>query len=110
MKKFVMEGDALDLTAPSGGVTGGTPYKIGSIICIAAATVAVGLTFVGYTEGVYDVPKATGAAWAEGDLLYWDDTAKNFTKTASTNQKAGYAVAAAVSGATEGRIRLVPSI
>lgn len=110
MQKYVQEGCALDLTAPSGGVTGDTPYKIGSIICIATADAAEAATFVGYVEGVYDVPKATGAAWAEGDLLYWDDAAKKFTKTSTSNTKAGYAVKAAASGDTEGRIRLVPSI
>lgn len=110
MKKFVQEGNALDLTAPAGGVVSGTFYKIGSIIAIAAATVAAGLPFAGWTEGVYDAPKATGTAWAEGDTVYWDDAAKNFTKTATANTKAGVAVAAAAAGDTEGRIKLVPSI
>lgn len=110
MKNYVQEGQSVDLTAPSGGVVGGSAYKVGAIICIAAAAAAVGETFVGYVEGVYDVPKATGAAWSEGDVVYWDDTAKNFTKTTTSNTKCGYAVAGALSGATSGRIRLVPSI
>lgn len=110
MQKYVQEGCALDLTAPTGGVTGDNPYKIGSIICIATADADEGDTFVGYVEGVYDVPKASGAAWAEGDTVYWDDTAKNFTKTTTSNTKSGYAVSAALSADTEGRIRLVPSI
>lgn len=110
MRRYVQEGNALDLTAPTGGVVSGSVYKIGSILCLAGITAAVGKSFPGWTEGVYDVPKATGAAWAEGDLLYWDDTAKAFTKTATANTKAGVAVKAAASADTEGRIKLVPTI
>jgi predicted RecA/RadA family phage recombinase len=110
MRRFVNEGNALDLTAPSDGVVSDGVYKIGAIICIASATVAAGLLFAAWTEGVYDVTSNTGAAWAEGDTVYWDDTAKVFTKTSTSNTKAGVAVAAKDSAATTGRIKLIPSI
>jgi len=113
MRNYVQEGAALDLTAPSGGVVAGRAYKIGIIICIATADVDAGGTFVGYVEGVYDVlaeGAGSGQAWAEGDLIYWDNTAKQFTKTATSNTKAGVAVAAKLTAATEGRLRLVPVV
>lgn len=50
-----------------------------------------------YSALVSDVPKATGAAWSVGDALYWDDAAKNFTKTSAGNTACGYALAAAQS-------------
>jgi predicted RecA/RadA family phage recombinase len=110
MKNFVQDGCVVTLTAPSGGVTSGKGVKVGSIIAIAATTQAAAASFEGAVTGVFDVDKATGAAWAEGDLLYWDDTAKNFTKTSTSNTKSGYAVSAAASGDATGRMRLVPSI
>ena len=113
MKNYVQEGICLDLTAPSGGVVSGLAYKIGSIICLASATVAEGYPFAGYVEGVYDVVAegaGSGQAWAEGDLIYWDDSAKKFTKTATANTKAGVATAAKLTAGVVGRIRLVPTI
>lgn len=113
MRNYVQEGCALDLTAPSGGVVAGLAYKIGSIIAIAAIAAAEGATFVGFVEGVYDVVAegaGSGQAWAEGDLIYWDNTAKKFTKTSTSNTKAGVAVAAKLTAGTEGRLRLVPTI
>lgn len=113
MKNYVQDGIALDLIAPSGGVVSGLAYKIGSIIALAAVDAAEGETFAGYVEGVYDVVAATHAtdqAWTEGLLIYWDDTAKAFTITATSNTKAGVAVAAKASTAAEGRLRLVPTI
>lgn len=109
-KNFIQDGDILDLTAPSGGVVGGSTYKIGSIIAVALASVAEGLPFAGATEGCYTLAKATGAAWAQGDLLYWDDSGKAFTKTSSGNTKAGVAIAAAASGDTTGKVKLIASI
>lgn len=113
MKNRVCNGDVLDFTAPSGGVTSGVAVKIGALIAIAVITAAQGEAATGHTEGVFDHAAATHAtdqAWAVGDVIYWDDTAKVFTKTSSGNTKAGYAVAVKASTAATGRIRLVPTI
>lgn len=110
MRNYVQPGNSLDLVAPAGGVTSGVGVKIGAIIAIAAVTAAAAATFAGYVDGVFDAAADTGTAWAAGDVVYWDDTNKRFTKTATANTKAGYAVAAKTSGATVGRIALVPSI
>lgn len=109
MKNFLQNGTAIDLVAVA-AVASGAVVKIGAIIAVAADGAAIGESFAGYVEGCYTVPKATGAAWAVGDTLYWDDTAKNFTKTTTSNTKAGYAIAVAASGDATGAIRLVPSI
>jgi predicted RecA/RadA family phage recombinase len=71
---------------------------------------AIGATVAGYGYRRLDVPSDTGAAWAVGDVVYWDDTAKVFTKTTTSNTKAGQVTAAAkLSAATTGRIRLQPA-
>lgn len=113
MKNELQVGRALNLTAPydcTNTAAAAASAKVGSIIAVAAATVLNGVAGVFYVEGCYNVAKATGETWAVGDLLYWDDTAKKYTKTSTSNTKAGYALAAALTGDTAGSIRLVPSI
>lgn len=110
MKTKVSCGSPLDFTSPSGGTTSGVAVKIGAMIAIATITTVAGDPATGEVEGQFDHTSDTGAAWAFGDTLYWDDTNKVFTKTSSGNTKAGYATAAKTSGATTGRIRLVPTI
>jgi predicted RecA/RadA family phage recombinase len=96
MKNYVHDGKALDLTAPY-AVSSGGGFKVGDIVAIAAADAASGASVVGYVEGVYDVLKegaGSGQAWAAGDKIYWDNSAKQFTKTSTSNTLAGYAVSA----------------
>jgi len=106
MKNRELSGERVTFTAPSGGVTSGVPVRIGRLIVIPVASAAQGLPFEGVTQGIFTLPKATGQAWTEGAVVYWANGAGNFTTTASTNQLAGVAVAAAASGDTTGRIRL----
>jgi predicted RecA/RadA family phage recombinase len=53
---------------------------------------------------VINAPKATGAAWAIGDKLYWDAGNSAFTKTSSGNTLCGVAGAAAASGDATGTV------
>lgn len=108
MKNKVSDGKQLTFTAPSGGVVSGTAYKIGSVIVVAAISADAGAQFTGEAQGVFTLPKATGAAWTEGEKLYWDDTAKDFTGTSTSNTACGYAAAAALSADTTGNVLLKP--
>lgn len=53
---------------------------------------------------IADADKATGEAWTMGAKLYWDDTAKKFTTTATANTLCGYAAAPAASADTTGSV------
>jgi hypothetical protein len=53
---------------------------------------------------------ATTEPWVIGDVLYWDDTAKEFTVTSTDNTKAGMAVEAKVSTAVIGELELMPEL
>lgn len=53
-----------------------------------------------YDAEVSGAAKATGEAWTVGQAIYWDNTAKKFTTTASGNTKCGYALEPALSAAT----------
>jgi predicted RecA/RadA family phage recombinase len=105
MRNYVQPGDVLTLTAPVGGVLSGTGYKIGQLFVVAAADAEAGEPFEGQLTGVFDLPKATGSAWTEGELLYWDNSADNVTDTVG-DQLIGTAAAAAAPGAPVGRVRL----
>jgi len=107
MKNYVQNGEMVYATAPTGGVLSGHPYLFGSLFGISAVDADAGSTFALWVRGVYNnMPKATGAAWTFGEAIYWDDTAKNCTGTATGNTKIGVATKAAASGDTTGEVRL----
>lgn len=105
MKNYIQEGEALNLTAPY-AVSSGGGFKVGSIIAIAAADAENGADVVGNVCGVYEVAKVSAQAWTVGALIYWDNSAKNFTTTSSANTLAGVAVAAAANPSSTGVLRL----
>lgn len=83
--------------------TSKTPIVNNSRVWVPMNTAAANATNAFLYKGeLSTVPKATGQAWAMGDLLYWDNSAGKFTTTSSGNTKAGYALAAAASGDTTG--------
>lgn len=92
MKNYLQDGKVLDFTAPVGGVTSGVPVQIGTFVVFPIATVAAGEIFAGQVEGVFEAPKTDSQAWAEGDKLYFDSGAVEFTTVAGSNVFAGYAV------------------
>ncbi len=108
MQNYLSEGKDVTLAAPTGGVVSGTVYQIGQLLLVAATTVAQTLPFVGRTVGVFSVPKVGSQAWTVGAVVYWDDTNKYFTVTATGSMLAGVALVAVGSGAgeTTGVVRL----
>jgi predicted RecA/RadA family phage recombinase len=107
MKSYLQVGDSLTLPATAANLTGGQAVKVGSLFGIVMTDQVIGDDYVIVRVGVFsDQPKDTAAAWAVGDILYWDDTAKKFTKTATSNLRVGYASAAALIGDTTGTVVL----
>lgn len=104
MRNFVQPGKSMTFTAPGGGVVSGNVYKIGQLVGVAATTKAAGLPFVLHVEGVFIVPKATGQAWSEGALVYWNGTA--MTTTSAGGTLAGSVAKAGQSVDTTGYVRL----
>jgi predicted RecA/RadA family phage recombinase len=91
MINFSQDGKNIDVVSP--GTIAGNFYLIGAALFGAALTTTnpgddVVLRRVGVFTGV---PKAASAAWAQGDILYWDNTAMNFTKTATNNTRVAVA-------------------
>lgn len=106
MENFIQPGNVLELTAPEGGVTSGAPVQIGQLLVVPAVTAAADAKFSGQVVGVFTLAKATGQAWAEGAILYWDAGNDRCTTTATGNLQVGCAAAAAESADTTGSVRL----
>jgi predicted RecA/RadA family phage recombinase len=105
MRNFIQPGNTVTVTAPA-AVASGAGVLVGSIFGVAVRSAASGADIDVDVLGVFDLPKATGAAWTQGVRIYWDDVSKNCTTTVGTNKLIGVATAAALSGDTIGRVRL----
>ena len=91
MKNYLQDDCKIVVTAPY-AVAAGAGCLVGSVFGVAESAIASGARGVLVLEGVLTLAKATGAAWTEGARIYWDDSAKNCTTTASTNKLIGVAV------------------
>lgn len=110
MKNYLQDDDKIVATAPY-AVAAGAGCLVGSLFGVAESAIASGAKGVLVLEGVFSLAKATGAAWTEGARIYWDDSAKNCTTTASTNKLIGVATLLAsgampASGDTVGTVLL----
>lgn len=104
MRNYVQRGENLTVAAPY-AVASGAGVLLGAIFGVAAEDAASGATVDIATFGVFTLPKATGAL-SVGDALFWDNTAKVVTKTATGNTRIGVAVETAASGAATAAVRL----
>lgn len=111
-RSFIQPGDVLSLVAPTGGVTAGTGVLIGSQFVIPRTTAAQTVAFDGDVEGVHSHAKAASQAWTAGLVVYWDDTNKVFSSTATVGffgQGGVFVAVEAVAGGstdTIGKVRL----
>lgn len=106
MKNQTSKGDTIDIVTPAGGLLSGQFALIGVLGGVAGITSAQGEKNVLHREGVFTLPKATGATWTQGDQLYWDATNKVFTKTSAGNTAKGSAGADAATGDATGSVVL----
>lgn len=97
MKNFNSEGHHVDHT-PTAAVTSGQVVLIGTRIGVAMADIAANATGALRVTGCFDLPKKAGDAPSQGAALYWDNTNKYFTTTASGNTYGGWAVKPAAGG------------
>lgn len=104
-KNYIQAGDHITIPAAANAVSG-EPVLVGSLFGVAEHDAAAGEPLTIARKGVFLLPKATGAAWAVGDPLYWDDAASAVSTTDTDNPLIGVAVEAALDGATEGVVLL----
>lgn len=104
-QNYIYSGDQIELVLTA-DATSGVPVLIGTKLVVPLHSGKTGETIVVKTNGVWRLPKATGAGWTIGAAIYWDDTAKKCTTTSAGNTLVGYAVAVSASADTEGLVKL----
>lgn len=104
MKNFISSGDQLTLAMPY-AVSSGGGVKVGTIFGVASNTYANGEEGVLALEGVFDVAK-DASVFAVGAAVYWNDTTKVVTSTASGNTLVAVATVAALTGDATARVLL----
>lgn len=105
MKNFIQLGANLTVAAPYDRLAG-EGMLVGSLFGIAQEDVASGDDVVMVRGGVFEVAKTSAQAWTVGAKIYWDDTAKVVTTTATSNTLCGAALAAAANPSDTGIVVL----
>ena len=95
MKTFIQPGDSLTVSAPY-AVTSGQGVLLGALFGIAAYDAAISTTVEIQTEGVFDITKEPALAISAGARVYWDNTNRRITTTATGNYQVGIATLAAL--------------
>ena len=111
MKNYVQPGHTITITAPY-PLSSGDGLIVGSIFGVSTRDAANSEAVEAALIGVFDLKKSPSQAWSVGDKIYWDNNAKEATKTPTGNILIGAAVEPAMSGASEiiGRVRLNGSV
>lgn len=105
-KNYIAPSDPVTVPAPAGGVVSGLAYLIGALFGVAGNTAGAGIGVPLHLRGVWELPKATGVNWLVGAKLYWDNTNKVLTNSASGNTLVGTARNDRVNGDTVAEIIL----
>lgn len=105
MNNFVQKGCIVTLIAPA-ALASGVGVLVGSLFGITTAAAASGAEVEVMREGVFNVPKNSAEAWTVGAKVYWDDTAKVFTITNTSDTLVGVAYAIAANPSATGTVLL----
>lgn len=102
----VQKGQTIDYYNGEAAIGYGDIVPIVSRVAVAGEDIPAGATGSLQTEGVWEMPAVTNAAFAVGDALYWDATAGNLTKTASGNTPAGWCVESKATSTATAKIKI----
>jgi len=75
---YIQPGRVIDYTAPS-DVSSGDLVVFGQRAGVALADIPAGSRGAVQVVGVFEVPKASGVAFGQGDLVYWNETSGHAT-------------------------------
>jgi len=90
MKNFIQPGNVITLPAPY-NLTSGQGVLVGAVFGVAANDALQGTTVEAVRAGVFALGAVAADTLAIGDKVYWDNTAKRITKTATNNVLVGAA-------------------
>lgn len=107
-KNFHGAGDVLPFVAAA-ALTSGQGLLLEDTFGVVAGAYASGADAQLELVGVWELPKKTADVLAAGDKVYWDDTNKEITLTATSNKLVGFAWEAADGSVSLVKVRLIPN-
>lgn len=105
---MIQPGHALNVILAAVVLSGGV-VVMENMAGIATTDGAVGEEIAVSMDGVFALPKPAATAYTQGKRLYWDNTAKTVTTTATNNVQIGYAAYAASADAATVAVLLTPA-
>lgn len=105
MKNYVQDGETITLVAPA-ALASGDGVLVGGFFGIAANAAASGANVEVKLNGVYQITALSTDTGAVGTKVYWDNTNKRITTTASGNSLVGALTVAKANGDTTATVRL----
>jgi predicted RecA/RadA family phage recombinase len=105
MKNFVQPGLSVPMPMPYDRASG-QGVLVGALFGVVAVDALIGVTAEVAVNGVFDITKEAPLVIAVGARVFWDNTNKRVTTTATGNVAVGHAVVAAASADTTCRVRL----
>ena len=107
MRNYVQPGNSLAIAVPyAGGILSGQGVLVGALFGVAATDGAQNATIEAQTQGVFDITKQPSLAITAGARVFWDDTNRRITTTATGNFQVGIATTAALAADTTVRVWL----
>lgn len=79
---FIQPGKTITITAGA-NLASGQVVVVGKILCVALSAIANGAAGEASVDGVFRVPKVSGAVIAQGENLTWDASAAAFDDNAA---------------------------
>jgi len=108
MRNYVQPGDSLALAVPyAGGVTSGQGVLVGALFGVAAVDGVQNAVIECQTKGVFDITKEPALGITAGARVFWDNTNRRLTTTATGNFQVGLATVAALAADTTVRAVLL---
>ncbi len=108
MRNYIQPGDSLAVAVPyAGGVTSGQGVLVGALFGVAAVDGVQNAVIECQTKGVFDIAKEPALAITAGARLFWDNTNRRLTTTATGNFQVGMATVAALAADTTVRAVLL---
>jgi predicted RecA/RadA family phage recombinase len=105
MKNYIQAGGVITVLAPY-VVASGQGVQVGALFGIAAYDAAQGAPVEIKREGVFDVSAVTADTATQGAKIYWDNTARKLTTTATNNTLVGAVTVAKVGTDITARVLL----
>lgn len=107
-QSYKQPGSILTLNAPYARATSGLGAKVGAIFGVSCDAVDNAVDGQFWTDGVHSLAKVGSQAWSVGDRIFWDDSNKRCTSTATDGMLIGVCTTAVGSGAgeTTGEVKL----